>query len=421
VRNSACSDAGQLRIGGAGLKLRRREVLAALLAGSSGAWLPQALGRATALRVGVVGGGIVGASIAMHLVHRGAAVSLFERIGPAQGATQNSFAWVNAFADDAHYRALRIASLDAYRDLDAALSLRMVWGGYLDWASNAAEASVVRANAKQLQGSAYPARTITAEEFARLDPNVRPGPITEAIYSSIDAHLDPVYVTRCFLDAATQAGARVRYPCELTALDLRAGRLRGVTTTQGRFALDRLVVAAGVDTPRILALAGFPLTLKNAPGILAHSAALPPLTQRVHDAPGGLSFKQMRDGSVVGTDAPNPPDDPAHQAIRAHAGQFPSDELRRYHGNRILTKIAGVIPGARGAALDRLTLGFRPMPADEFPVMGALPGLPDIHVAVTHSGVTLAPIVGRLTAAEVMDGSRAAMFAPYRPERFARS
>jgi len=59
------------------------------------------------------------------------------------------------------------------------------------------------------------------------------------------------------------------------------------------------------------------------------------------------------------------------------------------------------------------------MPSDELPVMGSLPACPTIHVAVTHSGVTLAPIVGRLTAEEVLTGSRAARFAPYRPERFA--
>jgi len=354
----------------------------------------------------------------MHLARAGAQVWLFEKVAPAEGATQNSFAWVNAFVDDPHYRALRLESLSAYRDLDQSLSLNMVWGGYVDWASNAVEADIVRANAQQLAGCAHPARAISSADLARLDPNVQPGFIAAAIYSSIDAHLDPVQVTRRFLASAAAAGARILFPCELTALDLRAGRLRGVLTNRGKVSLDRLVVAAGVDTPRVLALAQFPLTLKHAPGILAHSATVRPLTRLVHDAPGGLSFKQMIDGSIVGTDAPNPPDTPAHQGIRAHAEEFPSRELREYHGNRILTKIGRFLPGAQGVALERLTLGFRPMPSDELPVMGALPNIPDIHVAVTHSGVTLAPIIGRLTAEEVISGSRAALLAPYRPERF---
>ena len=398
---------------------RRRQFLQGLAALSATALARPAIAAPKGLRVGVVGGGIVGASIAMHLAEAGAAVTLFEKTGPALGTTQNSFAWVNAFTDDAHYRTLRIQSLLAYRDLDRSMSLGLVWGGYLDWAGTEAQVAGVRADLDQLADSPYPVRSITAVELAALDPNLAPGAVTFAIYSPIDAHLDPVKVTHRFLDRATQRGAKVLYPCELTGLDLRGRRLRGVVTTRGAFPLDRLVVAAGVDTPRILAMAQFSLKLKHAPGILAHSVALPPLTTRVHDAPGGLSFKQMADGSVVGTDAPDPPDIPAHQGIREHSLDFPSDELRRYHGNRILTKISGFLPGARGAALERLTLGFRPMPLDEFPVMGALPDTPGIHVAVTHSGVTLAPLVGRLTAQEVLGGTRAALLAPYRPERFA--
>jgi glycine/D-amino acid oxidase-like deaminating enzyme len=345
-------------------------------------------------------------------------VVLFERTGPGLGATQNSFAWVNAFVDDAHYRELRIQSLLAYRVLDKRLALRLVWGGYLNWAGDAQDAQIVRSNARQLEGTPYPVRAIGAAEFAKLDPNVVPGPVTDAFYSSIDAHLDPVFVTRRFLETATQSGARVIYPCELRSIEVVSNRLRSVATNSGRFELDRLVVAAGVDTPRVLAMVGYPLTLKHAPGILAHSKSLPDLTRRVHDAPGGLSFKQMLDGSVVGTDAPNPPDIPAHKGIRAHTEDFPSEDLRNYHGNRILTRISRFLPGAQGVPLDRLTLGFRPLPTDELPVMGRLRDVPDLHVAVTHSGVTLAPIIGRLTAEEVLTGARAEMFAPYRPERF---
>ena len=166
-------------------------------------------------------------------------------------------------------------------------------------------------------------------------------------------------------------------------------------------------------------MADFRLELKHAPGILAHSRPLPILTSTVYDAPGGPSFKQMRDGSVVGTDAPNPPDTPAHRDIRNHAMQFPDEALRAYHGNRILSKIGVYLPGTCGVALDRLTLGFRPMPLDELPVVGALPTNPDVHVAVTHSGITLAPILGQYTSDEVLSGSRIEMLSPYRPERFA--
>jgi len=401
-----------------GPQLRRRELLTGLVGIGTAGLAGPLVAAAHPLKVGVIGGGIVGASIAMHLAEAGSRVTVFEKARPAAGATRNSFAWVNAFTDNAHYRALRIQSLLAYSDLDRSLSLKMVWGGYLNWASTESESVVVRASARQLAQTPYPVRPLTPQELTALDPNLVPGPVSDAIFSAIDAHLDPVAVTHRFLERAAQAGARVVYPCEVTSLDIHGSRCKGVTTTRGIYALDRLVVAAGVDTPQVLALANVRLALKHAPGILAHSKPLPMLTRPVHDAPGNLSFKQMADGSVVGTDALDPPDIPAHREIRDHPVDFPSNDLRAYHGNRILGKIGSFLPPVLGVALDRLTLGFRPMPLDEFPVMGALPTVPNIHVAVTHSGVTLAPIIGRYTAEEILRGSRVEMFAPYRPERF---
>src|SRR6516162_9410423 len=165
----------------------RRALLAALAATASTAAMRPAVAAGARLRVGVAGGGIVGASIALHLARSGAAVWLFEKAAPAQGATRNSFAWVNAFVDDPHYRSLRLESIAGYHTLDRALSLGMVWGGYLNWASDAAEAASVRATALQLEGSPYPVRAVVAQQIAQLDPHLVPGPLSTAIYSSIDA------------------------------------------------------------------------------------------------------------------------------------------------------------------------------------------------------------------------------------------
>ena len=398
--------------------MRRREVLRGVAGLAGCAMAAHGFARARPLKVGVVGGGIVGACIASTLAQAGAKVTLFEKSGPALGATQNSFAWINAFDGDSHYRSLRLQSLFAYRDLDGPLGLRVTWGGYANWAADASGAEEVRSNARQLADTPYAVRSLAPDQLAALSPALQPGPVTAAFYSAIDGHLDPVNVTRRFLDHATGLGAVVLYPCEVQALEFRGRHVKSVRTSKGTFGVDRLVVAAGVDTPRILSMAGFSLGLQHAPGILAHSAPLPPLTTLICDAPGGLSFKQMADGSVVGTDATAPPHTATHDDIRSRPMDFPDQALREYHGNRILTKISTFLPAARGVPLERLTLGFRPLPMDGFPVVGALPASPDVHVAVTHSGVTLAPIIARHTAEEVLHGSRVEMLAPYRPERF---
>ncbi len=63
-------------------------------------------------------------------------------------------------------------------------------------------------------------------------------------------------------------------------------------------------------------------------------------------------------------------------------------------------------------------LAARPMPADGLPIVGPVPGVDGVHVAVTHSGVTLAPVVGRLVAGEVVTGARADELGGVRPDRF---
>jgi glycine/D-amino acid oxidase-like deaminating enzyme len=371
-----------------------------------------------ALTVGVVGGGIVGASIALHLAQAGAHVMLFEKTGPAKGATQNSFGFLNIFDLDRHYQALRQQSVLAYRDLDTPFQLGITWGGYIDWANDSAEGEGVRALGAVLDGTPYAVRPLTAKDFLAISPAIAPGAISAAFFSPLAGHVDPVWVTYRFLDAAKSYGAKMLCPCEVYGLDFRQQRLIGITTSQGKFPLDRLIVAAGVDTPHILSMAGFDLRLRHSPGILAHSVPIPELTKIVYDGPGGMEFKQMANGRIVGTDSLEAPDISVHGEIRRHGMDFPDAALRTAHGSRILKRIATVLPGASDVILDRLTLGFRPMPIDGFPVAGRIPGAPDVYVAVTHSGVTLAPILGRYISQEVLTGAQVDALAPYRPTRF---
>ncbi len=400
--------------------MQRRQFLRHAAAFTAATALPFKAHSRDAVRVGVIGGGIVGASIAWHLARAGAQVTLFEKSQPASGATRNSFAWLNAFADHAQYRALRLDSMASWRQLDRSLRLGIVWGGYTSWARTPEQLKVLEEAAAEMRGTRFPVRSISAAELQSMTPGLVTGEVAAAFYSSIDGHLDPVAVTGTLLKSARRLGARTLTDTQVLGLNLTNGTLSGVHMAAGEVPLDRLVIAGGVDTPALLAMAGFDkLHLKHGPGILAHSKPTAIATRLIYDAPGTLSFKQMADGSIVGTDSPYPPDLPVHREIREHAMAFPTQELADKHGNRILSKIAEVLPAARGVPLDRLTLGFRPLPPDELPVIGAVPGVNGVHVAVMHSGVTLAPIVGRYVTREVLRGERVPALAPFRPERFA--
>ena len=80
-------------------------------------------------------------------------------------------------------------------------------------------------------------------------------------------------------------------------------------------------------------------------------------------------------------------------------------------------KVEAMVRGAEGIGLDFHTVGFRPTPADGFSAVGRPRGRAGLYVAVTHSGVTLAPAIGRFAADEILDGRRDPLLTPYHPDR----
>ncbi len=375
-----------------------------------------AFGKEQKLSVGVVGGGIVGASIAMHLSKSGAHVTLFEKSAPATGATGKSFAWINAFTNDPHYRTLRLNSIDAYQELDKQLQLHITWGGAIHWAETLAEAEIMKATTAEFNQAGYAARMITQDDLAELTPNLRLGPFVAASFSPLDGHMDPVHTTRQFLNQAKYHGADVVHPCEVRQLHFKGDRLSGVSTTAGAYSLDRLVIAAGVDTPTLAAQAGYTPPLIHAPGILVHTRQTRALLGRVVESPH-MYFKQTRDGRIIGTDGTYAPDIPVHAGILQGPQEMP-EAIREMHGERILGKIKDKLSGVSDAAYDHLTLGYRPMPQDGYPIVGFSPGNSNVYIAVMHSGVTLAAIMGRYITHEITNDDLIDELAPYRPDRF---
>ena len=90
------------------------------------------------------------------------------------------------------------------------------------------------------------------------------------------------------------------------------------------------------------------------------------------------------------------------------------------HADDLLTRACRYLPGLAGAQAMPVPVGWRPMPLDGYPVLGFASEAPNLYVALTHSGVTLAPVISQLVALEICEGARAdAVLGPYRPERFA--
>jgi glycine/D-amino acid oxidase-like deaminating enzyme len=89
------------------------------------------------------------------------------------------------------------------------------------------------------------------------------------------------------------------------------------------------------------------------------------------------------------------------------------------HARALLAQAARFFPVLSGVPVERWWLAWRAMPADRLPIVGPLPWLEGLYLAVSHSGVTLAPALGRLVAGEVAEETADGLLAPFRPGRFA--
>lgn len=355
-----------------------------------------------ALKVLIIGAGVIGAACAYRLAAAGAKVTLIEGASPGAGASGKSFGWINAaFAETEDYFALRVEALAAHHRLEAELGATSVrWGGALWWEESGA---ALEAQAALWTRRAYPFRHLTQAQIARLMPALKTPP-EAALHLTAEGSVDgPALIAR-LLAAAAEKGAELRLGARAEALWAEGGAVKGAQTSHGRLAADVTLLAAGLGALPLAAGLGLTLPLEARPGLLLQSAPLPPLTDQVILMPG-LHFRQGPEGHVILGES--------YFGAGPDAGQITEEP----------EALAAPLWAALGKALGQpdlpraaLWLGTRPVPKDGLPLVGPL-ALPGLYLAAMHSGITLAPYIGELVAADLMQGE-AARLAPYRPDRF---
>lgn len=372
-------------------------------------------------KVGIIGGGIIGASIAAHLVDLGADVIVFEKNTPGSGATQASLAWINPSTVNVQYRDLRLKSMEAWTALDKRLNLGVIWGGSISWTNLPDKAANLDKRIAALRPTVADPVVVDEKKILELCPYLTPGATRQGFFLPKDGHVDPVDVTERMLAYAKLRGAKVLFPCAIERITMVNGVMKGVKTTRGDFALDQLIVATGADTPDLMAMVGYKLAINTVPGLNVWTRPIRLDTKMVYDVSSALEFKQMPNGQAVCIYVGGPPKQlPVHDPVYARTLRaYPSPELAQMHAMSLLKKTSVYWPALASAVPEKIRVGYRPVPTDGLPVSGFVPGVKGVYVVATHSGVTLSAILGEFIASEVMTGQLQPMLAPYRPERFA--
>ena len=144
--------------------------------------------------VAVIGGGIVGCSIAYHLAKSGARVTLIEQHALATGASHGTFAWINATwaKQPRHYHQFSQAGVKAWRRLEHELTIPVKWGGSLEWFASATRQQQLLSDIKEQIAWGEPARMVAKERLEQLEPNVDFSGTSDAAFSPNDGAVNPV-------------------------------------------------------------------------------------------------------------------------------------------------------------------------------------------------------------------------------------
>src|SRR6516162_5348725 len=219
-------------------------------------------------RVVVVGGGVIGASVAYHLAHQGVPdVVLLERDRLTSGTTWHAAGLMATFGSTSQTSTeLRMYTRDLYARLEAetgqATGLKQV--GLIELAIEPGRLEEYRRVAAFNRLCGVEVHEITPREVARLFPMARVDDVLAGFYIPADGRVNPVDVTMALAKGARLRGARIIEGVPVTGFLRQRGVVTGVRTPQGDIETEYVVNCAGMWARELGELAGVSIPLQAA-------------------------------------------------------------------------------------------------------------------------------------------------------------
>jgi glycine/D-amino acid oxidase-like deaminating enzyme len=361
------------------------------------------------LKVAVIGAGIVGSSVAYRLSEGGTEVVLIDGASPGSGTTSASFAWVNANNKlPREYFELNVAGMHEHERLGDEIG-----GGWLHPTGNLIQATDeeqedLEGRVERLRSWSYAAEMLRASTVnEKLEPQaVFPDPETSIAYFPDESWVDAPVLTEALVQAAGRNGAVVLVGNRVQGIEIKDEGVRLRLESGETIQADAVVNATGASAASVAEMVGRELPLDVFRGLLVRVAVSgEPLrhllhTPRINLRPDGPGYVLLHHDSV---------DEKLTDDFAGKGDPLCAELLEL--GRRVLPNLAE-------AEVVEARFGLRPVPADGHSCVGALSQIPGYYEAVTHSGVTLGPLVGRLLAREILTGEVDPLLASFRPDRF---
>lgn len=367
----------------------------------------------------IIGGGIVGASVAYHLVAGGLKdVVLLEKeplLGMGSTAASAGVIFhhhpekVNLQMSRSSLRAL----LEFEDEFDTKIDFRQ--SGSIKTAGTPEDLAELERIARELGRMGVVARMLQPAELREFFPRIVVEDLLGAIYTPDDGHFDPHGMLQGYAARARTLGARILTRMPATGVKTGRGKVAGVKTPQGDIYTEIVVNASGPMAAGVARLAGLPelpvVPFKRQIFITLPTDIVPPNAPFYFDKSPPLYFRPESSGLLMSI---------------AEMDKGETRDLNVDWGSAAILaeRATRRIPEMDSLELVRGWTGLRCMTPDHTAILGPLPGLAGFYCAVGFSdhGVMHAPVTGRIMASMVIDRNlnrhEDINLAPLRYERF---
>jgi sarcosine oxidase subunit beta len=353
----------------------------------------------------IIGGGVIGTSIAYHLASRRVGrVVLLEKAYLGAGSSGKSGAIVRQ-----HYSNRLTASM-AQQSLRVFEHFEDVIGGPpvftrtgLVVIVNERDRAGLEANVTMQRELGIDVRLVSAQVLADIDANSRLGEEELAVYEAEAGYVEAVQVVASFAEAARREGADIRLGVEVKSVVTEGDRVVGVETNEGRYQCGTLVLATGPWAAQLAKSAKWKLPVQACRTQVALFRRPPDFGRRgavYADFVQGIYFKpthgdMIHAGSLAGEELQDPVD-PDHYNEAADGDWLP--QVRQRLSRRYPAMHRGYGRGGYG--------GLYGITPDWHPILDRLPGLQGAYCAVGFSGhgFKMSPMVGQLMTELIVDG-----------------
>lgn len=348
----------------------------------------------------IIGGGVIGNSIAYHLSERKTeGILLIEKNFPLSGTSGSTQAWVWIHTKSpVWYAEFSMYSAELYSFLSKKIGdfEYQRTGGLAPFFDKTGE-EYAKKLADEYNKAGIKIDILDRDEVLEKEPAINPN-ILGATYSKMDGNINPFRLVEMYMKSSQKNGVHYSFYNQVTDIQ-KNGDTYIIRTNKEIYECKRLILAAGPWSNEIGRMLNIEIPIEQVRGQILVSEPLSPF---IRSTVKGI--RQANNGEVL------------IGYSQERAG------FNRGSTLDVIQKTASVaikyIPELAEANIVRCFSGIRVVPKDGIPILGKIPWMDNLYIAVMHSGITLSPLVGTLMTELILDSETSISLDRYSITRF---